>query len=61
LAGSEDQVVKDLPQQLELLEFLNVEFILVDGADHYFRDLYADDIVEAMVDAIVTLNEADQS
>ena len=61
LAGSEDTVVKDLPEQLELQEFSNVEFILVDGADHYFRDLYADDIVEAMVDAIVTLTEADQS
>ena len=61
LAGSEDAVVKDLPEQLEVREFSNVEFILVDGADHYFRDLYSDDIVETMVDSIEALTEADES
>jgi pimeloyl-ACP methyl ester carboxylesterase len=59
LAGSEDDVVKDLPEQLENRELSNVEFILVDGADHYFRDLYSDDIVEAIVDSIDTLTETD--
>jgi pimeloyl-ACP methyl ester carboxylesterase len=61
LAGSEDTVVKDLPEQLELQEFSNVEFILVDGADHYFRDLYSDDIVEAILDSIESLTKVDES
>ncbi|MCO4837916.1 MAG: alpha/beta hydrolase [Oceanospirillaceae bacterium] len=59
LAGSEDQVVRDLPAQLEVRELSNVEFILVDGADHYFRDLYSDDIVEAILDSIDTLVEGE--
>ena len=59
LAGSEDQVVRDLPAQLEAREFSNVEFILVDGADHYFRDLYSDDILDAILDSIDTLVEGD--
>ena len=61
LAGSEDKVVKDLPLQLEFHKFSNVEFILVDGADHYFRDLYSDDIVEAILDSIESLTQADES
>ncbi len=61
LAGSEDAVVKDLPEQLKAREFSNVEFILVDGADHYFRDLYSDDIVETMVNSIEALTEVDES
>jgi len=51
-AGSEDQVVKDLPQQMQTRQLANLEFIVVDGADHYFRDLYADELVEAMLELI---------
>jgi pimeloyl-ACP methyl ester carboxylesterase len=52
LAGSEDQVIKDLPQQMQTREFSNLEFLVVDGADHYFRDLYADEVVETMLELI---------
>ena len=57
LGAGDDQVVKDLPQQMELRNFSNVEFIMVDDADHFYRDLYADDVVEAMVENISSLLE----
>jgi len=52
IAGSEDKVVKDLPEQMQGHGHTNLEFIVVDGADHYFRDLYADEVVEAMLDIL---------
>jgi pimeloyl-ACP methyl ester carboxylesterase len=52
IAGSEDKVIKDLPQQMARLDLPAVDFLIIDGADHYFRDLYADDVVEAMLNLI---------
>ena len=52
IAGSEDNVIKDLPQQMAKLELPAVEFLVIDGADHYFRDLYADEVVESMLNLI---------
>ena len=52
VAGSEDNVIKDLPQQMAKLELPTIEFLMIDGADHYFRDLYADEVVESMLDLI---------
>lgn len=48
--GSEDNVVK--PKTWEALAPLpsNVELTTIPGADHYFRDLYAYEIVEYMLD-----------
>lgn len=44
--GSEDDVVKGLPKQLESLGKDNVTSETIDGAGHFFRDLYADEMVE---------------
>jgi hypothetical protein len=35
----------------------NLEFIVVDGADHYFRDLYADELVETMLEMIESVGQ----
>ena len=48
--GSADEVVADLPAQMEKLSLDNVGVETVDGADHFFLDLYADDMVELIVD-----------
>lgn len=48
--GSADDVVADLPAQMEKLAQENVSVEIVDGADHFFLDLYADDMVELIVD-----------
>lgn len=44
--GSEDDVVSDLAEKLDASGFYDQgDVIVVDGADHFFRDLYADDVI----------------
>jgi pimeloyl-ACP methyl ester carboxylesterase len=46
-AGSEDDVVKSLvPQMKKKLKPGKVDLFVIDGADHFFRDLYAEDLVD---------------
>lgn len=51
IMGSEDTVVADLPDRLNDVQARG-EFsvVTVDGADHFFRDLYADDVVTEFTD-----------
>ena len=52
-AGSEDQVVKGLDEKLaSLAEGGDIELEVIDGADHSFRDLYVEDLVERAVEFI---------
>ncbi len=52
-AGSEDQIVKGLDQQLKpLAESGKIELETIDGADHFFRDLYIEDLVDRTVEFI---------
>lgn len=48
IAGSEDTVVADLAERAEALAAGHdtIRFEMIDGADHFFRDLYADDIAD---------------
>jgi pimeloyl-ACP methyl ester carboxylesterase len=49
--GSEDQVVQGLEEKLAPLAGKGaVEVVVIDGADHFFRDLYAEELVEAAVE-----------
>ncbi len=51
--GSEDKVVEGLQKKLQKLsrtDHLSIE--IMDGADHFFRDLYAEDLVERAVEFI---------
>ena len=51
--GSEDRVVKGLEEKIApLLERNGIELEVIDGADHYFRDLYAEDLVERALEFI---------
>ncbi len=50
IIGSEDTVVADLPARMTGLEdSAAVTTVTIDGADHFFRDFFADDVVEAIV------------
>lgn len=52
-AGTEDQVVKELDKILApMAEDRTIEIEVMDGADHSFRDLYAEDLVERVVEFI---------
>ena len=52
-AGTEDQVVKGLDVKLApLAEAGDIDLEVMDGADHSFRDLYVEDLVERVVEFI---------
>jgi len=44
--GSADEVVADLPAKLESVKQDNLKVETVDGADHFFMDLYADELAD---------------
>lgn len=41
--GSEDTISPDLSER----DFGSADVVEIEGADHFFRDLYADDLVDA--------------
>lgn len=53
IGGSEDTVVPDIEADFESLSSRsNLSVEVIDGADHFFRDLYADDVAIMLVDLI---------
>jgi len=50
VSGSEDKVSPNIATAAAGLNQPNIEWLDVDGADHFFRDLYADDIVDAILE-----------
>ncbi|HCH24789.1 MAG TPA: alpha/beta hydrolase [Oceanospirillaceae bacterium] len=52
VAGSADKVVDNLPAQVEAAGLPQVRFELLEDADHYFRDLYADEVLEYMLEQL---------
>jgi hypothetical protein len=49
IAGSEDPIATGLPAALAGAA-ANVRVEEIEGADHFFRDLYADELVEIAVE-----------
>lgn len=50
IMGSEDTTMQDLPAQMEAIKQANVQAVMIEGADHFFLDLYADELVEKTVE-----------
>jgi len=49
VAAGGDELVKDLPARAApVADGKKVRLVTIDGADHFFRDLYAEDMVEAI-------------
>ncbi len=52
-AGSADTVVANLPKKMATVaERDTVQFEVIDGADHFFRDLYAEDLADIAMEFI---------
>jgi pimeloyl-ACP methyl ester carboxylesterase len=52
-AATEDRLVKGLDKKLAAMaEMGTIELEVIDGADHFFRDLYAEDLVDLAVEFI---------
>ncbi len=53
IAGSEDTVVEGLVEEVTpLAEAGTVNFAMVEGADHFFLDLYAEEVVDLSIEFI---------
>jgi len=53
IAGSEDTAIKGLPEKVEpLADGKHVQLMVIDGADHFFRDLYSEDIADAVAELL---------
>ncbi len=52
IAGSKDEVVADLPEKMNSVNRDNVEFVVVEDASHFFRDLYADEVADYALEFI---------
>ena len=55
LAGSLDTVVADLPERMADLNKDNIEFVVIEDADHFFLDLFADEVVDYALEFIEAL------
>jgi pimeloyl-ACP methyl ester carboxylesterase len=49
VAGSTDELVPDIPEKMKGRVQGQVKFKVIDGADHFFRDLYTEDLVDLVV------------
>ena len=57
IAGSKDTVVADLPEKMAgKADGKHVGFKLIDGADHFFLDLFGEDVADAMEEFLATSN-----
>lgn len=53
IAGSEDTVVTDLIPKMEAVaDGDHIELEVIDGADHFFRDLYLEDVADLIADKL---------
>ncbi len=50
IEGSEDSVVGSIAKEGEAPGGGNIESLVIDGAGHFFRDLYLEDVAEQMVE-----------
>jgi alpha/beta superfamily hydrolase len=52
-AGTEDTAVAELiPRTEPRADGRKVRLVVVDGADHFFRDLYSEEIADVLVDLL---------
>ena len=54
VTGSEDKISPNLDQKVEpMLENGKVMHVAVEGADHFFRDLFLEDVADAMIELAI--------
>lgn len=50
IAASEDKVVPELPEAMQSIQNSQVDLATIEGADHFFRDLYAYDVADQILE-----------
>ncbi|WP_299177157.1 alpha/beta hydrolase [uncultured Neptuniibacter sp.] len=59
IAGSEDTTVPALEEKIHAINNKNVQVVEIEGADHFFRDLYMDEVIEHSIEFMDTLSSND--
>ena len=49
-SGTEDEILLDSYEKFKVINKHNINHIVIDGAGHFFRDLYLDDIVDNILE-----------
>ena len=49
-SGTDDEILLDSYKKLNKINQSNISHILIDEADHFFRDIYLDDVVDIIFD-----------
>ena len=55
LSGSQDSVVRELAKKMSNVNNDQVRHLQIDGADHFFRDLFAYDVADASVEFLESI------
>lgn len=55
VAASEDTVVTDLPEKMVGVVNNHIKFTVIDGADHFFLDFYAEDLADVITEFVEKL------
>lgn len=53
IAGGEDSAVPDLAERVEAIDLAPLQVEVLDGAGHFFRDLYAEDMADLISDFLI--------
>ena len=49
-SGTEDEILEDTYKKYNLISNPNVRKVIIDGAGHFFRDLYLDEVVDVILE-----------
>jgi len=55
IAGTLDDVVADLPEKMAKVSKESIQYVEIEDADHFFRDLFSDEVAEHASEFIETL------
>lgn len=58
IAGSKDTVFPDLPEKVAAREHEHVTLRVIEGADHFFQDLFVEDVADAVVEFLAKTAKA---
>ena len=49
-SGTDDEILLDSYKKIGEIKKLNIKHHIIEGGDHFFRDLYIDDVMEIMLE-----------
>ena len=50
ISGTDDEILLDSYKRFANIDKNNINFIAIDGGDHFFRDLYLDEVIDIILE-----------